>query len=177
MPHIPGQASPNIVSFAADNLGKTINYSLGVVATVVSITWVAPPFLLGFCIITIGYIYYARLYSHAARELRRLDSVSKSPIFSLYGETISGAAVIRAFGGSSRALAILLQKIDTNIAFFFYLWSVNRWLSMRFALLSGATVGFTGFVLLAARDKISASVAGFALTFALDITNEVTFCK
>lgn len=90
---------------------------------------------------------------------------------------ISGAAVIRAFGGSSRALAILLQKIDTNIAFFFYLWSVNRWLSMRFALLSGATVGLTGFVLLATRDKISASVAGFALTFALDITNEVTFRK
>jgi hypothetical protein len=34
-------------------------------------------------------------YSHTARELRRLQSVSKSPLYSLYGDTINGIAVIR----------------------------------------------------------------------------------
>jgi hypothetical protein len=45
---------------------------------------------------------YGWLYSLAARELRRNDAISKSPMYSLYNETISGVAVIRAFGLSSK---------------------------------------------------------------------------
>lgn len=37
-----------------------------------------------------------------AREMRRLDSITKSPVFSLYGEAIAGVTVIRAFGAPAR---------------------------------------------------------------------------
>lgn len=67
----------------------------------------------------------ARLFSHSAREFRRLDSVSKSPLFSIYGEAIQGVAVIRAFGSSARFMALMLERASTNVTFFYYLWCVR----------------------------------------------------
>jgi hypothetical protein len=49
---------------------------------------------------------------------------------------------------------------------------VNRWLSMRFNLLSSAVVGVTGLVVLVT-DRVDASLAGFALAFASNITGDV----
>jgi hypothetical protein len=50
--------------------------------------------------------------------------------------------------------------------------SVNRWLSVRFNLISSGIIGVTGFVAVAS-PAISASLAGFALAFASTITNDV----
>lgn len=49
---------------------------------------------------------------------------------------------------------------------------VNRWLSVRFNLISACVIGITGFVAVAS-PTISASLAGFALAFASTITNDV----
>ena len=51
---------------------------------------------------------------------------------------------------------------------------VNRWLSVRFNLLSSAVVGVTGVVALLT-PSIDAALAGFALAFASNITNDVGF--
>ena len=42
-----------------------------------------------------------------------IDSVSRSPLYSMYGETIAGIAVIRAFGASSKFLRDMLRDVDT----------------------------------------------------------------
>ena len=51
---------------------------------------------------------------------------------------------------------------------------MNRWLSVRFNLLSAVVVGVTGLVCLVT-PSISASTAGFALAFASTITNDLLF--
>ena len=47
-------------------------------------------------------VYYqaGSIYGQTSRDMRRLDSVTRSPLYSLFGETVSGVAVIRAFGAS-----------------------------------------------------------------------------
>jgi len=51
---------------------------------------------------------------------------------------------------------------------------VNRWLSVRFNLLSSAIVGITGVVVLLT-PGIDASLAGFALAFASSVTSDLLF--
>lgn len=51
--------------------------------------------------------------------------------------------------------------------------SVNRWLSVRFNLLSSAVVGITAFVAVLS-PGIDASMAGFALTFASSLLVDVS---
>jgi hypothetical protein len=52
-------------------------------------------------------------------------------------------------------------------------WAVSRWVSARFNLLSSAIIGLTGVVVLV--TPTSASMAGFALTFALTVSNDLLF--
>lgn len=42
------------------------------------------------------------------------DSVTRSPLYSIYGETIAGVTVIRAFGASSTFLRDMFRCADTN---------------------------------------------------------------
>lgn len=41
------------------------------------------------------------------------DSVTRSPLYSIYGETIAGVTVLRAFGASSKFLRDMLRCADT----------------------------------------------------------------
>lgn len=45
--------------------------------------------------------------------MRRLDSVTRSPLYSIYGETIAGVTVLRAFGAGSKFLRDMLRCVDT----------------------------------------------------------------
>ncbi|KAL7336764.1 P-loop containing nucleoside triphosphate hydrolase protein [Rhodotorula toruloides] len=164
-----------IDSSLPDNFGRSLMYGLGVVTTLSVVASSAPTFLLGFALISVLYYRDARLFQTSAREFRRLDSVSKSPLFSIYGEAIAGVAVIRAFGSSARFMAMMLDRATTNVTFYWYLWGTNRWLSMRFSLLSATVVALTGYVLISAGDKVDAALAGFTLTFALNISNDILF--
>ncbi|GAA5837403.1 hypothetical protein JCM5353_002686 [Sporobolomyces roseus] len=158
-----------------DNFGRSLMYGLGVLTTLVVVSSAAPAFLVGFALLSLAYYRDAQLFSTSAREFRRLDSITKSPVFSIYGEAVSGVAVIRSFGASARFLALMLEKTSTNVTWYWNLWSVNRWLSVRFSLLSALVVGFTAYVLIGANGKIDSATAGFALTFALGISNDLLF--
>lgn len=123
--------------------------------------------------------------------MRRLDSVTRSPLYSIYGETIAGVTIIRAFGAGSKFLRDMLRNVDTNANPYFWMsvnlfsipivfltvcfafrWGVNRWLSVRFNLTSAAVVGITGVVVLLT-PGIDAALAGFALAFVSNVTGDV----
>lgn len=48
-------------SQTADHVIKTSIYFLSVLTTVAAVTWTIPVFLLGFSVLTIGYVYFARI--------------------------------------------------------------------------------------------------------------------
>jgi hypothetical protein len=54
-----------------------------------------------------------------------------------------------------------------------YPYAVNRWLSVRFNLLSALVIGMTGFIVVTL-PNIDAALAGVALTFAMSVTNDVS---
>jgi hypothetical protein len=58
------------------------------------------------------------------------------------------------------------------LAYFMTLCAVNRWLSVRFNLLSAVILGLTAFVTILT-PTIDAALAGFILAFATTITNDV----
>ena len=106
--------------------------------------------------------------------MRRLDSITRSPLYSLFGETVSGVAVYRAFGASTIALQHMMQLADTNMLAFIWTWTVNRWLSARFNLLSSVMIGVTAVIVLTA-PGVTAAMAGFALAFASGVSHDLLF--
>jgi ATP-binding cassette subfamily C (CFTR/MRP) protein 1 len=55
-----------------------------------------------------------RFYVATSRQLKRIESVSRSPIYSAFGETISGSTTIRAFGLGEGFIQAAEKKIDEN---------------------------------------------------------------
>ena len=59
-------------------------------------------------------IFFQRFYIATARQVKRLESISRSPIYSHFGETISGAVTIRAYGMAPNFIKENEMKIDIN---------------------------------------------------------------
>lgn len=66
-------------------------------------------------------------YVATSRQLKRLDSVTRSPIYSHFSETVSGLSVIRAFEHQQRFLQHNERQIDTNQKCVFSWIVSNRW--------------------------------------------------
>jgi ABC-type multidrug transport system fused ATPase/permease subunit len=64
----------------------------------------------------IGYFYYtfAVGYLNTGRDLRRMESNSRSPIFSDFGELLQGIVTVRAFSAEKRFLDNLHTRINAT---------------------------------------------------------------
>ncbi|XP_032610168.2 multidrug resistance-associated protein 1-like, partial [Hylobates moloch] len=55
-----------------------------------------------------------RFYVASSRQLKRLESVSRSPVYSHFNETLLGVSVIRAFEEQERFIHQSDLKVDEN---------------------------------------------------------------
>lgn len=112
-------------------------------------------------------VYIARLYISGAREVKRLESNAKSPVFEQFGSALTGVGTIRAFDKCDVYIKRMYSKIDGHSTAFWHLWAFNRWMGWRMATVGGLFVTFVAILILLI-DRIDAALAGFALSFALD---------
>jgi ABC-type multidrug transport system fused ATPase/permease subunit len=128
-------------------------------------------------IIPVAWMYWiiASKYLAASRELKRLESVTRSPIYSSFEETLHGVSTIRAFGQVSKFVKDMSIKTDLNQRTFFYMWMTNRWLAMRTQIIDAVVVLAASISLVVAlrMGLIDAGLAGLALMYTLGFTDSV----
>lgn len=149
-------------------------HSLGaVIVIVILITAITPGFLLAGIFITILYVLIGSFYLRASRDLKRIESIQKSPLYQHFGETLSGIATIRAYGDERRFIRDNLAMIDAHNRPFFYLWVANRWLGFRVDLAGALVSFFAGVFVVLSTGRIDAGLAGLSLTYAITFTDNV----
>uniref|UniRef100_A0A060SZS5 ARAD1C02970p n=1 Tax=Blastobotrys adeninivorans TaxID=409370 RepID=A0A060SZS5_BLAAD len=158
---------------AAPVLAGVAHCLLMCVTTALLIAVITPGFIFAAIVIMCLYSAIATFYLATSRELKRIDSVSKSPIYQHFGETLVGVTTVRAYGDQRRFVRDNLKKIDDNNRPFFYMWVTNRWLSFRVDT-TGALVSFgaAAFILLKI-GRIDAGLAGLSLSYALAFNDTV----
>ena len=125
----------NSVEFQLPMTYKDFAYcTLEVVSIVVVICYTTPWSMLAFFPLIIVYILIQRLYVASCSKLKRLDSASKSPIYSHFGETLSGISTIRAYKAEDRFLRIIEQRVDENNMFAYPSFACTIWLGRYFLL-------------------------------------------
>ena len=119
-----------------------------------------------------------RYYLATSRELKRIDAVSRSPIFAWFGESLGGLSTIRAFGQQRIFSANIARLVDANQECYVLSVGVNRWLAIRLELL-GATIILTTSLLalatLAIKGSIDAGVVGLVLSYGLATTGSLNW--
>ncbi|TVY41910.1 ATP-dependent bile acid permease, partial [Lachnellula cervina] len=119
-------------------------------------------------------VHIALRYLPGAREVKRLESNAKSPVFEQFGSALTGVGTIRAFDKTDTYITRMFSKIDDHSTSFWHMWAFNRWMGFRMALVGGFFATFVAIFILCMSD-IDASLAGFALSFALEYTGTVVW--
>lgn len=155
-----------LIPFAEGTFACIVNC----ISTLIIITCITPGFLV-FAII-VSYLYYlvGVFYLTLSRELKRFDSITKSPIHQHFSESLTGVATIRAYGVENRFMKQNLSAIDTNNRPFFYMWVANRWLCLRVDVVGSLVMFFSGVFVLTSIGKIDAGLAGLSLSYAISFS-------
>ncbi|UPX12550.1 Transporter of the ATP-binding cassette (ABC) [Ascochyta rabiei] len=144
-----------------------------IITIVILISVITPAFLIAGVFISVLYFLIGRFYINSSRDLKRLESVHRSPLYQQFGETLSGMTTIRAYGDERRFIRENLAKINTQHRPFIYLWAANRWLAFRVDVVGALVSFFAGTFVVLSVGKIDAGAAGLALTYAVTFTENV----
>ncbi|KAH8733119.1 ABC transporter type 1, transmembrane domain-containing protein [Phaeosphaeriaceae sp. PMI808] len=144
-----------------------------VITIVILISVITPGFLIAASVISVVYFMIGRFYINSSRDLKRLESVHRSPLYQQFGETLSGMTTIRAYGDERRFIRENLAKVNTQHRPFIYLWASNRWLAFRVDVVGALVAFFSGAFVILSVGTIDAGAAGLALTYAVTFTENV----
>eukprot|EP01133_Synstelium_polycarpum_P004376 gene4376-5119_t len=146
-------------------------YLLTVISSLTIVTIVTPVLL--YALVPIIIIFYAlqTMYRRTSRELQRLFSTTKSPIFEHFTESINGVATLRAFNQQSRYIQENYRRVDNNNKIFLTLQAANQWLGLRLDILGNIVILLAIIFISRARDTIDVAYVGLSISYALSITS------
>ncbi|KAJ3115025.1 hypothetical protein HK100_001489 [Physocladia obscura] len=123
-----------------------------------------------------AYYYVQALYRNSARELKRLDSLTRSPLYSHITESMTGVNTIKAYGEQNRFIKKTDDLINANNSPYYLQQIGSRWLGMRLEYIGNVLVFATSIFGVASRSTIDPSLIGLALSYALQTTQLLQLC-
>ncbi|XP_010599540.1 multidrug resistance-associated protein 1 isoform X1 [Loxodonta africana] len=116
------------------------------------------------------YFFVQRFYVASSRQLKRLESVSRSPVYSHFSETLLGVSVIRAFEEQERFIRQSDLKVDENQKAYYPSIVANRWLAVRLEFVGNCIVLFAALFSVISRHSLSAGLVGLSVSYSLQVT-------
>uniref|UniRef100_A0A8C6P333 ABC-type glutathione-S-conjugate transporter n=1 Tax=Nothobranchius furzeri TaxID=105023 RepID=A0A8C6P333_NOTFU len=116
------------------------------------------------------YAFVQSFYVATSCQLRRLEAVSRSPIYTHFNETVQGASVIRAFGEQSRFILQANKRVDFNQTSYFPRFVATRWLAVNLEFVGNVVVLAAAILSVMGRSTLSPGIVGLAVSHSLQVT-------
>lgn len=158
---------------ALTEFGHTLFFLSMFVSSIIVIASVSPIFLLFSGALMGLFVLVFQQFLPASQSLKRLESVSLSPIYSIFDELLQdqGLSTVRAFHALSSFHDRMVSNIDAYQGFGHFYSSVQNWLMFRYenisslsmfsltiiALGTDLSAGLTAFMLINAGNFVSAT--------------------
>uniref|UniRef100_A0A8C9T1I6 ABC-type glutathione-S-conjugate transporter n=1 Tax=Scleropages formosus TaxID=113540 RepID=A0A8C9T1I6_SCLFO len=153
-----------------DGLKMMLNYLFKLLEVCI-IVLLATPFAAVIILpLALLYAFVQSFYVATSCQLRRLESVSRSPIYTHFNETVQGASVIRAFGEQSRFILQANSKVDHNQTSYFPRFVATRWLAVNLEFLGNGVVLAAAILSVMGKDTLSPGIVGLAVSHSLQVT-------
>jgi ABC-type multidrug transport system fused ATPase/permease subunit len=156
---------------------------LGTISVVCVIASVLPLLLLPLLPVLCFTGWVTFQYLRVSRELKRWESIKKSPVFVLLTETLNGLNTVRAFRQEKRFFRDCCHRIDAMNQCHLYLWISNRWLNFRMQVLGAIVAGAVGAAVVynagahqaGGGHGLGAPAAGLVLLYSLNFCDNLTW--
>jgi ABC-type multidrug transport system fused ATPase/permease subunit len=144
-------------------------YALGIIGICIASTYF---FLI--ILIPLAYFFYKvqDFFRKSSRELKRLDGISRSPMYSFFAETLQGIQTIRAFGLEKQFTKRFFDLADAQMRNWFCFWFANRWLALRLDLFSNGVILSVALLCVIISDSggyVDPNLLGLALVYSLQL--------
>eukprot|EP00941_MAST-03F_sp_MAST-3F-sp1_P004878 g4878.t1 len=106
----------------------------------------------------------------SSRELKRLESLTKSPIFVAFSNNLDGLLTIRAFNCEEYSQSTFLDHLETNGRCWYAWLLVNRWVGVNLDIVSFAVLSMTTLLGVILSESVDAGMLGFAVTYAIQLS-------
>ncbi|KAI9352834.1 P-loop containing nucleoside triphosphate hydrolase protein [Obelidium mucronatum] len=141
----------------------------GMFAILVILAINAPYLLIGVIPLGALYLYVLGYYRSAMRQLKRLESVQRSPLYAHVAESLEGVSTILAYKKDAYFAEVTNELLDFSNSPLFFKMGAELWVLLRLELLSGVLI-FVLSCLATNSSFVSPSSIGIALIY----TNAMT---
>ncbi|GMT07512.1 hypothetical protein PENTCL1PPCAC_29686 [Pristionchus entomophagus] len=150
---------------------------ISAIATIIVVVWSTPFVAVPLVILGAIYVFVLRFYVSTSRQLKRLESTTRSPIFSHFQESIQGASSIRAYHATDKFIEESVKRVDTNLMAYYPSIVANRWLAVRLELVGNLIVLFAAMAAawFKGSDGLTAGLVGLSVSYALNITQTLNW--
>lgn len=156
-----------LLSLSMSEFGSSL---MQLLSTFIFLAVVQPIILAGVVPLLVIYYFLQRFYRRSYIEMQRLESVSRSPIYALFSESLTGVETIRAYRLTDAFSKGSDSRVDENHRAYFTSRMANEWLSLRLDLIGACIVFLSAVLAIVNRNVISASLAALTLSEALNVT-------
>lgn len=157
------------------DLTLMLNTGMVCVSTVVAGVLVNPLLIVFTIPLGVCWVFFSRQYLVASREVKRIENISRSPVYEQINSSLIGLWTIRAYGKSEIYMYEMQQRVDRHARAFWSQWLLTRWLGLRMSMISSIFVSCVA-ALVTAQRSIDVPTAGFMISFAVQLMSAMVPC-
>ncbi|XP_064100115.1 ATP-binding cassette sub-family C member 5-like isoform X4 [Macrobrachium nipponense] len=146
-----------------------------IMSSLVFVCMVFPHFLPILVVLAIMFAFIRKVFRVGIRDFKRMENVSRSPVYSHVSTTVNGLATINAYGKQAMFTRKFMLLFDENSCVFFLFNCAMRWLAIRLDILALLVTACTAFLSLLLRGYVDAAFAGLALAYAAQLSGIFQF--
>ncbi|CAF3897729.1 unnamed protein product [Rotaria magnacalcarata] len=143
-----------------------------ILGTVALVGWLNPWSLIPTAIAAVCLLFVRYRFAQCSRDLKRLEGVTRSPVYSHLASTTKGLKIIRSYHAEYLSSEIFFHHLDINTRANYLLITVNRWSAFRFdwiALGFIALVTMLAVILRMTRNSFSSADIALTLSYSLNL--------
>eukprot|EP00124_Ichthyophonus_hoferi_P000162 Ihof_evm26s5 gene=Ihof_evmTU26s5 len=131
-----------------------------------------PPVIIVIPFLSLIYYHLQKYYRHTARELKRLEAITRSPVYGHFSEVIDGVPVIRALRLEDQFMQNNMMALSANQKALYNSIASNQWLELCLQLLGVLLVGAVALVAILQHQfhYVHSGLVGLAISYALPLT-------
>lgn len=146
---------------------ESIVYCIASVALVcISLPWLC--LLVPVLIVTFHFL--RAKYIKTAREIKRIEAVTRSPIYADFSATLDGLPTLRAYKLQRRVSRLFWGQVDQNGRAFYSFVMAARWLGFRLDCETALILLAVALLSAALKSTIDVGLIGFTLVYAMSLS-------
>lgn len=115
------------------------------------------------------------MYIASTRELKRIDGITRSPMYNIFSECVSSLITIRAYKYELFFISKFEKQININTRPFFDLAMINRWFGIMLEMLLMFQTLFISIFIVMLKNEMAPNIAALCISYASSFAGQFQY--